>query len=225
MRPVAMAGVIGGVAGAALTGHRGARAAGVGAVAGAAALAACEVVARARQRPGEIPPLWARIATSAALVAPLGWAAGRVTGAGPVAVGTATGALGGLLGIRPQKVVLGPLFGAAVGRGLAARERPVPASVTAAVTMTAYRVASALVFRDAQVSLLAEQVPAEDLPFVVPRESRSRYVGTGYFRELAGTLGGRYIADAPDAGIVAAVSELAGPDFDPAVVDPQVREF
>src|SRR5215813_867579 len=209
---VIIAGVIGGAAGAALTSHRSARAAG-------------EAVARARQRPGEIPPLWARIATSAALVAPLGWAAGRVTGAGPVAVGAATGALGGLLGIRPQKVLLGPLFGAAVGRGLAARGRPVPASVTAAVTMAAYRVASALIFRDAQVSLLAEQVRAEDLPFVVPRESRSRYVGTGYLRELAGELGGRYVADAPDVGIVASVNELAGPDLDPAGIDPRVREF
>src|SRR5215471_2369534 len=130
---VITAGVIGGVAGAALAGHRGARAAGVGAVAGAAALAACEAVARARLRPGEIPPLWARIATSAALTAPLGWVAGRVTGAGPVAVGAATGTLGGLLGIRPQKVLLGPLFGAAVGRGLAAAGPRVPAAVTAAV--------------------------------------------------------------------------------------------
>ncbi|MGE5134132.1 MAG: hypothetical protein ACM32E_14665 [Gemmatimonadota bacterium] len=224
-RRVITAGVIGGTAGAALAGHRGARAAGVGAVAGAAALAACEAVARARQRPGEIPPLWARIATSAALVAPLGWLAGRVTGAGPVAVGAATGTLGGLLGIRPQKVLLGPLFGAAVGRGLAGRGHPAPAAVTAAATMAAYRVASALVFRDAQVSLLAEQVRAEDLPFVVPRESRSRYVGTGYVRELAGVLGGRYVAAAPDVGIVASVSELAGPEFDPAGIDPQVREF
>jgi hypothetical protein len=224
-RPVIVAGVIGGMAGAALAGHRGARAAGVGAAAGAAALAACEAVARVRQRPGEIPPLWARIATSAALVAPLGWAAGRVTGAGPVTVGAATGTLGGLLGIRPQKVLLGPLFGAAVGRGLAARGHSVPASVTAAVTMAAYRSASALVFRDAQVSLLAERVPAEDLPFAVPRESRSRYVGTGYVRELAGVLGGRYVADAQDVGIVASVRELAGPDLDPAGIDLQVREF
>jgi hypothetical protein len=222
---VVTAAAIGGVAGAALTGHRGARAASVGAVTGAAALAACEAVARAGQRPGEIPPLWARIVTSAALAAPLGWAAGRVTGAGPVAVGTVTGTLGGLLGVRPQKVLLGPLFGAAVGRGLAARRHPVPASVTAAVTMAAYRVASALVFRDAQVSLLAERVRPEDLPFVVPRESRSRYVGTGYARELASVLGGRYVAGAPDVGIVASVSELAGPDLDPAGIDPQVREF
>ena len=91
--------------------------------------------------------------------------------------------------------------------------------------MLAYRAVSALVFRDAQVSLLAERVRAEDLPFVVPREARSRYVGTGYVRELAEALGGRYVADAPDVGIVASVDELAGPEFDPAGIDPQVREF
>ena len=218
------AGLIGGVAGAALAGHRGARAAGLGAAAGAAAMAASEAVARARQRPGEIPPLWSRIAASAALVAPLGWAAGRVTGAGPVAVGAATGTLAGLLGIRPQKVLLGPPFGAAVGWALGAR-RPVPAAVVASATMAAYRTASALIFRDAQVSLLAERVPAEELPFVVPREARSRYVGTGYVRDLAEVLGGRYVADAPDVGIVASVDDLAGPEFDPAGLDPRVREF
>ena len=222
---VIAAGVIGGVAGAALAGHRGVRAAGLSAAAGAAGLAASEAVARARQRPGEILPLWQRIATSAALVAPLGWAAGRATRAGPVAVGAATGALGGLLGIRPQKVLLGPLFGAGVGRVLAMRRRPVPASVAAATTMLAYRVASALVFRDAQVSLLAERVQAEDLPFVVPREARSRYVGTSYVRELAAVIGGHYIASTPDIGIVASVDELAGPEFDPAGIDPLVREF
>ena len=222
---VLTAGVIGGVAGAALAAHRGARAAGLGAAAGAAVLAASEAVARARQRPGEIPPLWSRIAASAALVAPLGWAAGRLASLKPVEVGAATGALGGLLGIRPQKVLLGPLFGAAVGGALGARGRAVPPSVVAATTMAAYRVTSAAVFRDAQVSLLAERVRAEDVPFVVPREARSRYVGTGYIRELAGELGGRYTADAPDVGIVASVDELAGPDFDPAGTDPLVREF
>ena len=221
---VITAGVIGGVAGAALTSQRGPRAAGLGALAGAAALAASEAVTRARQRPGEIPPLWSRIAASAALAAPLGWAAGRVTGAGPVAVGAATGTLAGLLGVRPQKVLLGPPFGAAVGWALGAR-RPVPAAVVASVTMAVYRTASALVFRDAQVSLLAERVPAEDLPFVVPREARSRYVGTGYVRDLAEVLGGRYVADAPDVGIVASVDDLAGPEFDPAGLDPRVREF
>jgi hypothetical protein len=188
-------------------------------------MAATEAVARARQRPGEIPPLWSRIAASAALVAPLGWAAGRLPRVGPVAVGTATGTLGGLLGVRPQKVAFGPVLGAAVGGALGARDRPVPPAVVASTTMLAYRVASALIFRDAQVSLLADRVPAADLPFVVPREARSRYVGTSYVRELAEVLGGHYVADAPDVGIVGSVAELAGRDFDLAGVDPQVREF
>jgi hypothetical protein len=119
------------------------------------------------------------------------------------------------------------VLGAASGRLLEAlaSPRPVPAPVVASVTMLAYRVTSALAFRDAQVRLLAEQVRAEDLPFVVPRESRSRYVGTGYVRDLAEVLGGRYVAAAPDIGIVASVDELAGPDFDPRGVDPLVREF
>jgi hypothetical protein len=216
---------MGGAAGAALAGHRGARAAGLGAVTGAAVLAGSEAVARARQRPGEIPPLWQRIAASAALVAPLGWAAGRLTRARPVMVGAATGTLGGLLGVRPQKVLLGPLFGAAVGGALGARRGTAPPALVASATMLAYRVTSALVFRDAQVTLLAERVRAEDLPFVVPREARSRYVGTGYVRELAGVLGGRYVADAPDVGIVASVDDLARADFDPAGIDPLVREF
>jgi hypothetical protein len=219
---VGFAAVIGGVAGATLAGHRGRRAAGVGAIAGAAGLAVSEAVARARQRPGEIPALWQRIAMSGALVAPLGWAARR---RGPVAVAAGTGTLAGLLGIRPQKVLLGPAFGLAVGRVFAMRRPEVAASIVAATTMVAYRTASALVFRDAQVSLLAERVRAEDLPFVVPREARSSYVGTGYVRDLAAALGGSCVAEAPDVGIVASLDELASPDFDPAAVDPRVREF
>jgi hypothetical protein len=222
---VLFAALIGGAAGAALTGHRGRRAAAVGALVGATGLAASETVARARQRPGEIPALWQRIAMSGALVAPLGWAAGRMTRAGPTAVGAATGTLAGLLGVRPQKVLLGPVFGTLVGRAFASRRPPVAAAIVASATMVGYRVLSALVFRDVQVSLLAERVRAEDLPFVVPREARSSYVGTGYVQDLAETLGGSYVADAPDVGIVASLDELAGPDFDPAQVDSRVREF
>jgi hypothetical protein len=222
---VGFACAIGGLAGAALTGHRGWRAAAAGTVAGALGLGAMEAVARARQRPGQIPALWQRIATSSALAAPLGWAAQRLTGAGPVAVGTAAGAVAGALGLRPQKVVLGPLVGAVVGRALAGRGRQVPGSVVAGGAVLSFRVVSALLFRDAQVRLLAERVPAEDLPFVVPLEARGRYVGTGYVRELAEVLGGTYVADAPDVGIVASLDELAGPGFAPARVDPRVREF
>jgi hypothetical protein len=222
---VGFAAAIGAVAGAALTSHKGARVTAVGTIVGATGLAVSEGVARARQRPNEIPALWHRIAVSTALAAPLGWMIGRLTGAGPVALGTATGGLAGVLGIRPQKVALGPILGAAVGYVLAAGKPSVQAPAVASTTMLTYRVSSAVLFRDAQVSLLAEQVPAEQLPFVVPREARGRYVGTGYVRELAEVLGGTYVADAPDVGIVASLDELVGPDFDPGHVDPLVREF
>ena len=97
--------------------------------------------------------------------------------------------------------------------------------MVASTTVAAYRIVSAATFRDAQVSLLAEQAAPEDLPFVVPRGSSTGYVGTDYMRELALTLGGSYERDAPDAGIVASLDELGGTAFDPSSVDPIVREF
>ena len=178
-------------------------------------LGVSEAVARARQRPGEIPALWQRIATTSALMAPLGWAAGRFTGAGPVVVGTSAGAVVGAL--RPA-----PAEG---GAGADGRRRGGPRRRLGvdgcrrrrwpARPLLAYRVLSAALFRDAQVSLLAERVRAEDLPFVVPLEARSRYVGTGYVRALAEVLGGTYHGDAADVGIVASLDELAGPGVRP----------
>jgi hypothetical protein len=224
MQQVGFAGLIGAVAGAALTAHRGRAATAVGALAGAAGLGTAEAVARSRQRPGEIPALWSRILASGALAAPLGYAADRLTGAGPVPVATAAGAAAGALGLRPQKVLLGPAVGALVGLGLR-RGGQRAGSVAAAAAVVGYRTSSAVLFRDPQLSLLAERVKAEDVPFVVPLASRTRYVGTDYVRSLAQVLGGTYTPDVADIGIVASLDELAGPSFDPAGVNPLVREF
>jgi hypothetical protein len=139
--------------------------------------------------------------------------------------GVVAGAVAGLLGIRPHKVVLGPLVGLAVGGAFVLAGWSAPAAVVASCAVLVFRSLSAALFRDAQVSLLAESVPAEQLPFVVPLEARGRYVGTGYVRDLADVLGGEYQPDARDVGIVASLDELAGPRFDPAGVDPLVREF
>jgi hypothetical protein len=222
---LAIAALIGGVAGAALAARSSRLGAVLSTIGGATLLAVAKAVARARKRPIENQPLWYRILSTGALVAPLGWLAGKTTSAGPTQIGTATGLLAGLLGIRPQKVVLGPLVGAVIGRGLEARgRRPSPAAV-ATVTMVIYRTLSAAVFRDAQVTLLAVRANVADLPFVVPLEARSRYVGVDYLRSLAEVLGGTYVRDAADAGIVASLDGLAGPDLDPATVDHRVREF
>jgi hypothetical protein len=219
------AGVLGALAGAALAAHRGRRAVVLGALGGAAGLAAVDAVARARQRPGEIPALWSRIVASGAVAAPLGWAADRLAGVGPVPVATVAGAAAGALGLRPQKVLLGPVVGAATGVGLRLTGARVPGAVAAAAAVVGFRVASGVLFRDPQLSLLAERVRAQDVPFVVPLASQTRYVGTGYVRSLAQLLGGEYTPDVADIGIVASLDALAGPSFDPAGVDPLVREF
>ena len=228
VQQVAVAAVIGAIAGTALAGRRGRKRGLLGALTGAVGLGAVEAVARATQRPDEIPALWARIAMSGALAAPAGWAAARVTGAGPLPVGTVAGAGAGALGLRPQKVALGPVVGAAAGLVFRARRQPqsaASAAAAAAAAVAGFRVVSALVFTDPQVSLLASQVPAENVPFVVPRASHTRYVGTGYVRELAKDLGGKYTADVADIGIVASLDDLAGPEFDPTSAHPLVREF
>jgi hypothetical protein len=219
---IGLAASIGAVAGASLTAHRGTGSATRAALVGAAALGASEAVARSVQKEGEIPALWQRIAVSTALAAPVGWVAEKA-GAGPRTIGTAMGAVVGAMGVRPQKVAMGPVVGATVGHALS--RRSAPGAVVASASVLAYRGLSALLFRDAQVSLLAERVSSADLPFVVPRPARSRYVGTGYVRALAEELGARYTPDAPDTGIVASLDALSGPGFDPGSVDPLVREF
>jgi hypothetical protein len=222
---VAFASVIGAAAGAALTAGFGTAAIVAGAAGGAAALGVTETLARAQQKPGEIPPLWSRIVMSIAFAAMLGWLFGKVTGAGPLVVGIAAGLVAGLLGVRPHKVVLGPIVGAAAGWLLGLAWPEVPAAIVAGAVIGLFRVVSAAVFRDPQVSLLAERVDAAELPFVVPLEARTRYVGTNYVRDLAAVVGGEYHPATPDVGIVGSLDDLAGPDFDPADVDPLVREF
>lgn len=229
---VSFAAGIGALAGASLAGAVGSGHPSTGnvllaALAGALVLGAIEAVARARQKPDEIPALWARIAASAAIAASLGWLTWIVTGAGPLAVGLIAGAVAGALGLRPQKVVLGPLVGLAVGQGIAllGLDTGGAAPLAAAASVLVYRILAALLFRDAQIALLTERAKPEELPFIVPVAASGRYVGTGYVRQLAETIGGSYVADAPDVGILASLDTLTGPQFDPARVHPDVREF
>ena len=221
----AFAAGMGGLAGAAITAGWGPLAIVVGAVAGGVVVAVCDAVARARQQPGEIPALWSRIVASAALVAPLGWLLGRITGWNVIIIGVLFGAFAGVIGLRPQKVILGPLVGLAVGLIFWYAWRTAPDALVAAAAVAGFRIVSALVFRDPQVSLLGERMDRRDLPFVVPLAASGRYVGTGYVRELADKIGGTYQPDTADVGIVASLDDLSGPGFDPASVDPVVREF
>src|SRR6202042_1684231 len=115
-------------------------------------LGTVETVSRARQRPGEIPELWSRILASGALAAPAGWAGGRLSGTGPLTVGAVSGSVAGALGLRPQKVALGPVIGAAVGGAFKLRDRAAEPAVVAATSVVAFRVLLALLFRAPPVS-------------------------------------------------------------------------
>ena len=83
------AALIGGFAGAALAARSNRVAAALSTIGGATLLVGAKAVARAQRRGLENQPLWYRILSTGALVAPLGWLAGKTTSAGSTQIGTA----------------------------------------------------------------------------------------------------------------------------------------
>jgi hypothetical protein len=199
----------------------------VGAVIGAALYAPAEVLTTMRRAPAEPKPLWYRILSSVLLMALFGWLLGLVFGSdATLLTAILSGALLGLLGLRPLKAALGLLVGAAVGAVFLATDADLePALVAAAVTLV-YRVTAAIAYRDRPlVRVMAEEVPASDLRYVVPFEARSRYVGADYVEQLAKVRGGTFRRNPPDVGILASLDSLDGPSFDSGLVHPLIREF
>jgi hypothetical protein len=201
--------MLGASAGAVLGGAR-------GALAGAVVWAPAEALATLRQREAQPRPLWARIGASGLLMALLGALLGLVLGPLPTAI--VCGALVGLLGVRPLKLALGIAVG--VVAGLLVDE---PA-LAGAVVAVAYRTLAAMLWRPL-VRIMAEEVPAAELRYVVPFEARSRYVGADYVEQLAHVRGGTFRRNPPDVGILASLDSLDGPTFDAARVHPLIREF
>jgi hypothetical protein len=201
--------------------------AGVGALIGAALYAPAEAVTSVRRGPAEPKPLWHRILSSCLLMALFGWLLGLSYGVGePLLTGIISGALVGLLGLRPAKAVLGLLVGGLLGVLFEALDSDLePALIAAAVTL-AYRLIAAIAYRGRPlVRVMAEEVPAAELRYVVPFEARSRYVGADYVEQLARVRGGAFRRNPPDIGILASLDSLAGPTFDAARVHPLIREF
>jgi hypothetical protein len=197
--------------------------AGFGALIGAALFTPAEVLSTVRQRPAEPKWLAQRIFASVLLMALVGALLGLIYGPDhALLTGLISGGLLGALGLRPLKLALGLAIGAVVGVVLHAQE---PAVVAAAVTLV-YRVIAAFAYRDRPlVRVMAEEVPAAELRYVVPFEARSRYVGADYVEQLAKLRGGTYRRNPPDVGILASLDSLQGPTFDPAPVHPLIREF
>ena len=201
--------------------------AGVGAVVGAGVYAPAEVITTMRRSAGEIKPLWQRIFGSALLMALFGWLLSLIYGADELLLtGIISGAFLGLLGLRPGKVALGLLIGVALGALFEALDAGLESAAMAAAVAIVYRVAAAIAYRDRPlVRVMAEEVPAAELRYVVPFEARSRYVGADYVEQLAKVRGGTFRRNSPDVGILASLDGLNGPTFDPGRVHPLIREF
>ena len=226
MRDAAVWGIVLGAASGAVIGHGiDGIGAGWGALIGAALTAPATAIAAFTQRAGQPGPLWGRILSSALLMALLGALIGLLYGE-PLFIGTVSGGFLGLLGLRPAKVLLGLAIGAAVGGLLQAIDGDLAPAIVAAVVTVVYRLVAAVAYRNRPlVRIMAEEVPAAELRYVVPFEARSRYVGADYVEQLAKVRGGRFVRNPPDVGILASLDALAGPTFDPARVDPLIREF
>jgi hypothetical protein len=200
--------------------------AGPGALIGAALYAPAEAFTSVSRRAAEVKPLWQRILSSALLMALFGWLLGVVGLDEPVLTALISGALLGLLGLRPLKVALGLLVGAVVGVLLQALDPGVEPALVAAAVAIVYRVIAAIAYRKRPlVRVMAEEVPASELRYVVPFEARSRYVGADYVEQLAKVRGGTFRRNPPDVGILASLDNLNGPTFDASRVHPLIREF
>ena len=200
---------------------------GLGALIGAVLYAPAEAITSLTRGPAEPKPLWYRIISSALLMALFGWLLGLIYGPDePLLTAIISGAVVGVFGLRPVKVALGLLVGAALGALFQALDSGLePALIAAAVTLT-YRVIAAIVYRGRPlVRIMAEEVPASELTYVVPFEARSRYVGSDYVEQLAKVRGGTFRRNPPDVGILASLDSLAGPTFDARRVHPLIREF
>ena len=201
--------------------------AGVGAVVGVALYAPSEVITTMSRGGGEIKPLWQRIFASALLMALFGWLLGLIYGPDePLLTAIISGAFLGLLGLRPLKVLIGLVVGVALGALFQALDAGVESALVAAAVAIVYRVVAAIAYRDRPlVRVMAEEVPAAELRYVVPFEARSRYVGADYVEQLAKVRGGTFRRSPPDVGILASLDSLSGPTFEADRVHPLIREF
>lgn len=74
-------------------------------------------------------------------------------------------------------------------------------------------------------SLFVVGVEPSQVPFVVPIVSRTHKVSADFVNHLASRSNGTVVAELDDVGLMDDFSMLRGPEFDPAQVDPLIREF
>jgi hypothetical protein len=223
---LAWGGALGAASGAVLGAAIDGVGAGAGALIGVLVYVPAEAITTIRRRDAVVKSLWQRILSSALLMALFGGLLGLVGLGEPVPTALISGALLGLLGLRPMKFALGLSTGVVLGVLFQALDGGVEPALVAASVAIVYRAAAAIAYRGRPlVNVMAEEVPASELRYVVPFEARSRYVGADYVEQLAKVRGGTFRRNPPDVGILASLDHLDGPSFDAARVHPLIREF
>lgn len=213
--------------GAALGAHLPGMAPSTGAIAGGLVMGMVSAWADATRRPGRPQPIWVRVLASAFLAAVTGWLLGRLLPDWPApVVGAIVGLGAGSMGARIGKAALGLATGLLVGLGTSVFDPQPGWAVVAAATVTVYRLLAALVYRRReQILFRAEDAEPGAVPYVVPLVEKQGYVGVDYLRRHAEEIGAAFTRNPTDIGIVDSIDRLEGPSFDPARVDPLIREF
>ena len=199
----------------------------LGAAAGAVYFGVVEAATDIRRKPGQLKPLWHRLTTAVLVGAAFAVLISLIfSQAGPVVIGLIVGLFTGLLGLGPRKLALGIGSGLLVGLASALIADIANPAIIGGAAVLFYRLALLLIFKDSEsVQVAGEKVDKKDLPFVVPFEAHTNYIGANYAQKLAEEIDGLFKRNQLGIGIVETLDSLAGPQFKPELVDPLIREF
>lgn len=217
-----LGGISGALVGASFNESRGAL---VGGLLGAVYMGLAEGITDARRHPGELKPLWHRLIGTTIVGAAFGALLGFVIGS-PIVVGVIVGLVSGLINLSPRKILLGLAVGLLVGVIAQIMDPEFNAAVVGGSVVIIYRVLLLVFFKDTgAIQLAGEHIAAEDARFVVPYDAHTKHIGAEYMEMLARESDGTFKRNKPGIGIVESMDALRGPTFDPALVDPLIREF
>ena len=217
-----LGGLSGGLIGFSFAGSDGAL---IGAIAGALYFGLVEAITDVRRKPAQLKPLWHRLIGTTLVGAALAVAFSFVIDQ-TLLLGLVMGGLVGLTGLGPRKLVMGLVVGLVVGLLAETLSGEPNAAIVGGSVVLIYRLLLLLFFRgSAPLQFSGEHVPVTEARYVVPFEAHTKYIGSEYMENLARESDGSFQRNKPDIGIVETFDSLRGPAFDPAEVDPLIREF
>ncbi len=215
-----MGAITGAIIGASLAGSDGAW---IGALLVGLYLAVVEAITDYTRTPASLKPWLHRTISSTLFGAAIGAVLGSVLP--PLLTGLLMGVFIGLMGFGPRKLLTGVLLGLGLGL-LAATALPMPSAALGGLIVLGYRLLLALLFHDTEpLQVTAEGVPWEEARYVVPYEAHSAFIGPDYMQTLAQETGGHFARNRDGIGLVETIDDLRGPYFDPARIDPRIRDF